>query len=600
MRLKTSGKVVVLILVVGAVGLGLRVTGYWDKLFPAAAVTKSDVPPLANLPDMHGTSASGTQYVMPGGEGGCTDKPEVRMLGYAWNAQMGIMFANGGAQAASGSLMCNNGVNFKWSRQDDNDKLAQNLVAFATALSKGESNPTAGVHFVTIMGDGGASFLKGLNDTLSKIGPEYRARIVGEAGFSHGEDKFMGPAEWKQNALASRGGVVAGVIRDGDWNIAMKWLADNGLKNNPDEKTYDPDALNWVNASDYMDAPAKYIAGYTETRPVVHNGKKTGETKQIHVQGIVTWTPGDVKAAHEKGGLVSIVSTKEYSSQMPCVIIGIDKWMKANPEIVKGMLRAIADGSDAVKGSEMALKKASEVSAANYHEANSGADYWAKYFRGTVEADKTGQQVELGGSSVSNLADEYIAFGLVPGSQSLVAATYRSFGDVDVAQYPSIMSSYYSTDDIIDTSYLKSIKENTTVSPEATKNSQPTFKNTTKGAVISRRKWNIQFETGRAAFTPAAKQNLERMRRDLLIASGASIEVHGHTDNQGDPNKNMALSEARAFAVEKYLENSSPVNFPQGRITVFAHGQQNPVEPNSTGPGRAANRRVEIWLVATK
>ena len=435
MRFTALGKFVVLIL---AIGVSLGVWRFWNRLAPSAATKPSvEVPkidlPTSNTPNTNTPINNGSNVPIAvnasDSNAGCADKPEVRLLGYAWNAQMGMHVANGGAQAARGSIMCGRGVNLRFARQDDNGKLQEALVAFATELSQGKPNPTKGAHFMTMMGDGSAAFIAGLNNALKRLGPEYQAKIVDAIGYSRGEDKFMGPADWKADPNSSKGGLVAGVLRDGDWNIALKWLGDNGLKTNPDEKTWDPDALNWVAANDYLDAAEKYITGYSETRPVVRNGKRTGETKTIRVNGVVTWTPGDVNIAQKKGGLVSIISTREYSSQMPCVVIGIDKWMKANRSTVENMILAIGEGSQLVQTSPAALKKGAQISAAVYKEQGAGADYWEKYFKGTQETDKQGLTVELGGSSVNTLADSLLAFGLTPGSADLVSATYTVFGN---------------------------------------------------------------------------------------------------------------------------------------------------------------------------
>ncbi|MEO7715861.1 MAG: OmpA family protein [Capsulimonas sp.] len=595
MQIKPLGKVIILIVLIG---LGIGVWRLWSKIAPSAAVKETVIPGKVTLGEAPNSAASpDAKFVLPGTGLGVANKPEVRFLGYAWNAQMGILLANGGAQATQGSLMAKHGVNLKWSRQDDNSKLQEALVSFATELSQGNPQPTKGAHFITIMGDGGAAFLQGLNPVLRRIGPEYQAKIVDAAGYSRGEDKLMGPAEWKANPSASRGGFVAGVVRDGDWNIAQKWLGDNGLRTNPDEKTYDPDALNWVNASDYIDATQKYIAGYSETRPVVRNGKRTGETKTITVDAVVTWTPGDVAVAEKKGGLVSIVSTKEYSSQMPCVVIGIDKWMRSNRSTVDGMIAAIAEGGDAIKASPAALQRGSEISAELYHEADAGPEFWSKYFRGVTETDKTGESVELGGSSVNNLADSLLAFGLVPGSSNLVAATYTDFGNLVKSQYPELVPTFPSADSIIDTSYLSDVAKQVAPNKTVIAAVKPIYnKKKAITAVIGRRNWNIQFNAGKATFTPQAKQELQKLLRSLLIASGTVVEVHGHTDNQGNPATSKPLSEARAFAVKQWLEAKSPVNFPEGRVRVFAHGDSNPIAPNTTPEGRARNRRVEIVI----
>jgi OmpA-OmpF porin, OOP family len=546
------------------------------------------------LPETGGNFNGGnvSPLVLPSSTPAKNTQSEVRWLCWAWNAQMGLMYANGGNRTTEGSLMAKNNVNLTLTRQDDVPQMQAALIKLAKEY-KANPSTTEGAHFVTIMGDGAAAFLAGVNPELERLGADYRAEIIYTCGKSLGEDKFMGPPNWRDNPQAARGGVCAAVLRDGDWNIVIKWCGDNGIKINPDEKTFDPDAMNFVAADNYLDAGEKYINGFSEDRDVVKNGARTGEKQKISVTSVATWTPGDVNVAEKKGGLVSIVSTKEYRSQMPCVVIGVKKWMEDNRKTVENMISAIAQAGDQVKAYPQALDKAGEISAKVYNEADKA--YWVKYYKGTQAADKRSLVVDLGGSQVHNLADNMELFGLNQGSTNTIKIVYKLFGDIVVKLYPKLVPSYPNADDIIDVSYLRNVASRQTQPLVAA--DKPTFTgDATIREKVSEKAWNIEFQSGNATLTSAAQAQLNQLFNDLVVASGLKVEVHGHTDNVGTVDGNMALSEKRAFAVKQWLEAKSSTNFPQGRINIFAHGQSNPVAPNDSPEGKAKNRRVAIVL----
>lgn len=589
-------------LILLAVPVGGAVAGALWYRDHGPAGTASAVPTLAKGASFKETTGSSAGPVsLPGTEVATVSGPQVRVGVMAWNSQMGLFLANGGADTTAGSLMESRGVNLNITRvaDDSYDPMKAGLTACATELSQGAAECSSGLHFAAIMGDGGPSFMTGLNDLLARLDNgvgAYTAEIVGGTGRSDGEDAFMGPPACQQDAKACKGLRIAGVIMDGDWNIAMSWAAQNQICNNPDEKTYDPECLNWAGTSSFNEADNAYINGNCESIPVVTGGRKTGKTQNVCIGGVVTWTPGDVTVNEKKGGLVKLLSTKQNSGQMPMALVGIKKWDAAHPKIVQGILSAALAGGDQIKTDPRALMVAAGISARIYGEQD--AAYWAKYYKGAEETDATGQlMVPLGGSRAWNLADAALFFGLTPGSTNSFAVTYDSFGKIAVAQYPDRLPTYTPAEKVLNLTYLRAVF--TEGAATAGKADVPDFASAPQADVtIARRNWSITFKTNSDEVLPSSEATLVELEQALVVAAGTRVEIHGHTDNVGNADLNFDLSKRRAAAVQAWLVSHAASSFPTDRVSVFGHGAEQPLVSNATSSGQAKNRRVEIVLKA--
>jgi outer membrane protein OmpA-like peptidoglycan-associated protein len=104
---------------------------------------------------------------------------------------------------------------------------------------------------------------------------------------------------------------------------------------------------------------------------------------------------------------------------------------------------------------------------------------------------------------------------------------------------------------------------------------------------------DVLFDVGSAALGPAADSQLQTVLRLLRQHPTAQVEIIGHTDSTAGPTDdfNQQLSLERARSVQTWLIESGVA---LERISVDGHGARQPIAPNDTEAGRAANRRVSI------
>ena len=588
MKLAKGGKVLVktffTVAIVSALGYGLN-KAIDEGYFNTKKVAASEVPKNMDISVADSTISKQTSTVAIET---AKSSQNIKVLTIPWNATMGLHYANNGVTTKKGSLLDKRGLNVTLERQDDYSQILAEQIKFAQQVAKGKQ-PTDGAAFAIIMGDGYPAYIAGAQEALSKIGQQLE--VVGAIGYSRGEDKCMLPIEVKNDPQKARGSLIGAVLRDGDWNICVKYASDNDIPVNPDETTYDPNAMNFISVDSFVKSDENLIAGYCETRPVISNGKLTGEKRKVCQNGTATWTPGDVKVAREIGGFASVASTKEYRWQMPAVVIGNKQWMNENPTVVTNFLAAVFEGGEIVRENDQALTQASEVAAKVYNEET--PDYWKKYYKGVTERDKKGYQISLGGSTSIGLGDNAFLFGL-QGNDNLYKRVYTVFGNIASKYYPAIMPNVVKYEQVVNPKYIQTLLDKSVSVAEADK---PMYvENAPTTGTFAKKSVSIEFETGKTTFTPQAVNTLNEIINQLAI-SGNEIQINGHTDNVGNPTSNLVLSKGRADAVKSWLVANAPSNFPSERIRTRGFGDTSPIADNNTPQGKAKNRRVDIIIL---
>jgi outer membrane protein OmpA-like peptidoglycan-associated protein len=105
----------------------------------------------------------------------------------------------------------------------------------------------------------------------------------------------------------------------------------------------------------------------------------------------------------------------------------------------------------------------------------------------------------------------------------------------------------------------------------------------------------VYFESGKSKISINSFPYLNIIGKMLTKYPKLQIEVSGHTDNIGNYNKNIALSQARGETVRRYLIQVAPELLT--RISARGYGPTQPKAPNTSANGRKMNRRTELQVL---
>lgn len=105
---------------------------------------------------------------------------------------------------------------------------------------------------------------------------------------------------------------------------------------------------------------------------------------------------------------------------------------------------------------------------------------------------------------------------------------------------------------------------------------------------------HLIFAQGQARIEPQSYQELDEVVHMMKDNMKIVIQLEGHTDNMGNPDANLRLSENRVESVKKYLVSKG---ISRSRVKTKAFGGTHLLTHETTPEARNANRRVEMRIL---
>jgi OmpA-OmpF porin, OOP family len=103
----------------------------------------------------------------------------------------------------------------------------------------------------------------------------------------------------------------------------------------------------------------------------------------------------------------------------------------------------------------------------------------------------------------------------------------------------------------------------------------------------------ILFETDKFVIRPQYFKDLDDLVLYLNASKATFVDILGHTDSEGEDDKNLILSKNRVNAVVQYLVSKG---ISSNRIKGTGFGETLPVATNNTPEGKTLNRRIEFLI----
>jgi outer membrane protein OmpA-like peptidoglycan-associated protein len=87
---------------------------------------------------------------------------------------------------------------------------------------------------------------------------------------------------------------------------------------------------------------------------------------------------------------------------------------------------------------------------------------------------------------------------------------------------------------------------------------------------------------------------LDRVHESLMAYKEIKLEIQAHTDNLGNIDSNLRISQSRADACRDYLVQKG---IDAQRLRATGKGQNEPIADNSSAYGQQLNNRIELHRI---